>query len=243
MILRRFNPAGIDRFRLFVRSLREDKTRPAPLELLEDDLLTEVIQPLTEVPDATFANRLEAARYLDNLLTHAGLESALSDIGLWSWLSLRFFDQVRPLGDKLKALGGNVKQLGVNEARFIPTPLDDYETYYRHLLRHPLQIYRHVGRDADVALCFLLQPVHQPGDIVEQLASRVTYIRNKDIMAAITALFVEASSLSIKRNASTKARRLHYVFEQFDCTWDLGYVAKALLIPMLPKEFDKFKAA
>src|SRR4051812_20253684 len=72
MLLRRFNAAGVDRFRAFIATLNVDdspptKSLPAPFELLEEDALTEVIQPETECPDAKFANRLAAAKYLDEL--------------------------------------------------------------------------------------------------------------------------------------------------------------------------------
>ena len=42
MLLRRFNQAGIDRFRAFITTLKTDKSLPAP-DLLNDDALTELV--------------------------------------------------------------------------------------------------------------------------------------------------------------------------------------------------------
>lgn len=234
MRLRRFNAAGIERFRTFIATLRSDKTRAAPIDLLFDDVVTEVVTPETDVPDATFANRLAAAEYLDRVLSPVGLADAFNDIGLWAWLSLRFFDQLRPLGP-----GISLKQLGVDEPRFIPS--DNYTDRHRHLLRHPLQVYRMVDRNASQALCVLVQPIYRPGDVVEQLASRQTYSREKVVLATISALIVDPVKMAIRANASGKARRIVDVIDQFDCTWDLGYIAKDLLVPMLPDEFEEFR--
>ena len=242
MLLRKFKPLGTERFRAFIALLKTDKTLPAPFELLEDNTLTEVVAPHTESADAVFANRLAAAEYLDHLLTPAGLADAVSDVGLWSWLALRFFDQLRPLGE-----GVSIKKLGVEESRFVPSDvLPDQnlrsKRYHRHLLRNPLQIYRLVGGDAQRAICFLAQPVHQPGDFIEQFASRQLYTRNKEMLATLSDLVVDPATNTMRRNASTKARRLDEVLAQFDCTWDLGFIAKDLLLPMLPDEFEQFRS-
>jgi len=221
-------------FRAFVATLKTDKTLPAPEGLLTDGLLTELVTPDTECADAEFPNRLAVAEYLDLLLRNATLGDAFDDVGLWAWLTLRFFDQLRPLGPRI-----SLKQLGVDESRFIPT--NNYEDRHRHLLRHPWQVYRIAGGDGRRALCFLVQPVYKPGDFVEQIGSRQFYRRNNEILATLSELVVDDVTLSLRRNASSQARRLDTVLQQFDCTWDLDFIAKDLLVPMLPDEFKKFR--
>ena len=249
MLLRRFNQAGIDRFRAFIATLNVDaspstKSLRAPVEILEDDKLTEVIKPHTECPDATFANRLAAAEYLNTLLAPTGLVEAYGDIGLWSWLALRFFDKLRPLKNGVVLHD----DMGVQESRFVPSDiLVDRnlraKRHHRHLLRHPLEVYRMAGCNADRAMCFLVQPVYRPGDFIEQIATRRMYTWYDEMLATLSALVVDPESLKIKDNASSKARRLDEVLQQFDCTWDLGFIAKDLLVPMLPDEFEQFRSA
>ena len=234
MLLRRFNAIGLERFRNFVETLKSDKMLPAPKEtdLLLNEELTVVVTPGTDVPDEYFKNRLAAAQYLDRVLTQAGLSAAFQDVELWAWLALRFFDQLRPLGPNI-----SIKKLGVDAARFIPT--DNYQDRHRHLLRHPLQVLRAYGEDVNDALCLLVQPVYQPGDVVEQFASRRMYSWYKQVIPTLSALVVDFGAMRIKTNASTDARRLDEVLSQFDCTWDLGFMDKGLLISMLPPEFEK----
>lgn len=235
MQLRRFTPAGLDAFRQYIMTLKHDKTKAPPPGLLTDSSLTEAIKPATDCPDAKFPNRLAAAEHLDKVLSPPGLADSFDDVGLWAWLALRFFDQLMPMDDpKIPKL--HKSQMGTDVPRFIPT--DHYTDRHRHLLRHPLQVYRRVGKDK--GMCFLVQPVYRPGDVIEQIASRRMYSWYKEMVATLSELVVDIKGRKIRDNASTSARRLHDVLDQFDCTWDLGFIAKDLLIPMLPQEFIEF---
>lgn len=242
MLLRRFNAEGIARFRDYIGLLNADKqletkSLPAPMALLSDDTCAEVIAPETRCPNALFENRLAAAKYLNAILEPLGLPGDGTDVGLWSWLALRFFDQLRPLRD-----GAVIdKRMGTEEARFIPS--EHYTDRHRHLLRGPLEIYRSVKGNPSCAMCLLIQPVYMPGDIVEQFASRQLYIRNSELLGTVTSLVVDPQKNTLRPNAPTKARRLSFVLDQFDCTWDLGSIVKDKLIPMLPTEFKEFRSA
>src|SRR4051812_38508118 len=97
MLLRRFNQAGLARFRAYVGTLKADKSLPAPLELLEDDALTDLVQPETDCLMDKFAKRFAAANYLDQILLRAGLEDGFDNVDLGSWIALPFFYQLRPL--------------------------------------------------------------------------------------------------------------------------------------------------
>jgi len=239
LFLRRFNEAGVGEFKSYLATLRTDRTvqtksLPAPMVMLEDLALTEIVTQQAECPDALFPNRLAAAKYLDGLLRPLCLPNVLDDVGLWAWLALRFFDQLRPLQDGLVTNAS----MGVEEARFIPT--NHYTDQHRHLLRGPYKIYRVVDGDADRAMCFLVQPIFQPGDFIEQIASNKMISMRPELVATLSKLVVDPTSQSLYRNASSKARRLVAVLGQFDCTYDLGYVARDLLIPMLPDELKTF---
>jgi hypothetical protein len=236
--LRRFNKAGVERFRAFIATLKTDKKSPPPFDLLTDTAMTELVAPRINCADAVFDSRLSAAEYLYNLLLPVGLANALNNDELWSWLSLRFYDELMPI-KKAGIPAKDLSQLGVDESRFIPS--NHFQDRHRHLLRHPLQIYHAANGNAHDALCFLVQPVYKPGDVVEQFGSRQLYSRNKEMLATMSALIVDPSTMKIRRNASSKARRLDSVLQQFDCTWDLGFIAKDLLVPMLPKEFTDLR--
>ena len=54
------------------------------------------------------------------------------------------------------------------------------------------------------------------------------YLRNKEMLATLSTLVVDPANQTLRKNASSKARRLDEVLAQFDCTWDLGFIAKDL---------------
>ncbi len=116
MLLRRFNQLGVDQFRAFIGTLKAEKTLPAPFDLLTDDALTDMVVPNIDCPETTFANRLGAAEYLDKLLAPVGLADAFNDGGLWSWLALRFYDELMPF-KKAGIPQKDLKRLGVDRIR------------------------------------------------------------------------------------------------------------------------------
>ena len=131
-------------------------------------------------------------------------------------------------------------------ARHIPDAAN-FQRYYRHLLAGPWRIVR-THRDApDRALAVLCQPLHKPGDIVEQLASRQELVTNRAFIAAATRLYVDATTQQPRSGSGGKTRgaprRLADFCNQLDVTWDLYAMEAGELIEKLPKEFDRFRRA
>jgi hypothetical protein len=94
----------------------------------------------------------------------------------------------------------------------------------------------------------LCGPLHQPGDIVEQIASRQEIITNRGIMQAASSLYYDSSSIKPRRGAATKdgkgtVRRFTDILNQFDVTWDLYSLEASDVIQMLPDEFSRFRNA
>jgi len=94
---------------------------------------------------------------------------------------------------------------------------------------------------------WLCQPLHTPGDLVEQLASRQELVTNQAFMSAATALYVDAATQQPKRGARGKtrgtARRLADICNQLDVTWDLYAMNAGELLGKLPREFQRFQPA
>ncbi len=88
----------------------------------------------------------------------------------------------------------------------------------------------------------------QPGDIVEQIASRQEIITNGGIMDAASSLYYDSASGKPRRGAATKkgmgtVRRFIDILNQFDVTWDLYSLEGEDVIHMLPDEFSRFLKA
>ena len=95
MKLRRFNADGIAAFRDYRSRLTIESLLPPPVQLLEDAAYTEVVSE-TDVSSRSFASRLEAGRFFEELLGRANVSSPECDQGLWAWLTLFYFDEVCP---------------------------------------------------------------------------------------------------------------------------------------------------
>ncbi|MEY2506464.1 MAG: hypothetical protein QOH01_793 [Verrucomicrobiota bacterium] len=239
MKLHRFNPDGMREFVGYRASLALDPTLPPPFEMLEDAALTDPVLGDVEVPRRGFTNRLEAGRFLNDLLDTANVRAPERDAGLWSWLTLFYFNDVCPAD-------GHGRRRPQDEARLIPI-LDNHQRFYRHLLLGPFLIVRAHRDQPDRAIAMLCNPLWKPGEIVEQLASRKELVTNRAIVELATKLYYDPATGSFKRGAGSSVkgapRRLAALFNQLDLTWYLYGMNTDEVLHLLPKEFDRFRAA
>ncbi|HWX22985.1 MAG TPA: hypothetical protein VN578_24045 [Candidatus Binatia bacterium] len=239
MKLHRFNPDGIAAFSTYRARLTLEPTLPPPLEMLEDLALTECAVSHVEVPERKFANRLEAGKFFNDLLDAAGIHLAERDKGLWAWLTLFYFDEVCPAD-------GHGRRNPQDEARLVPI-LDNHQRFYRHLLLGPFLIVRAHRDQPERAISMLCNPLWKPGEIVEQLASRKELVTNRAVVELATRLYYNPATGSFKRGAGSSVkgapRRLAALFNQLDLTWYLYGMGADEVLNLLPKEFDRFRAA
>jgi len=125
MILRQLREEGIQAFRGFLASCREDASTPVPREFLEEDSLTVVVESQIEVQLRAFATKADAAEYFTNALKQLSADDIANNAGLWTWLTLFYFEQVCPLHDGTR----RVK----NDYHYIFEPRNPRH-FYRHLL-------------------------------------------------------------------------------------------------------------
>jgi hypothetical protein len=238
MKLRRFNRDGIGAFSAYRARLTLEPTLEPPLELLEDPALAELLPGDVEVQSRTFANRLEAGRFLNELMDAASVQLPERDQGLWTWLTLFYFDEVCPAD-------GNGRRNPKDEARLIPL-LDNHQRFYRHLLVGPFLIVRAHRTSPERAIAMLCNPLWKPGEIVEQLASRKELVTNHAVADVATYLYYDPATGSFKRGAGSDvkgaARRLAALFNQLDLTFYLYGMSRDEMLALLPKEFDRFRS-
>jgi hypothetical protein len=236
--LRRFNNAGIEAFEDALDRIGAGEDIDVAA-LLAESSHTDRLSPEPIVEVRPFTNRFDAAQQLNELLRP--FEGNIGDIerdkGLWAWLAAAWLDVLVP-----KDASGH-RKLGAR-ARWIPA-VDDYSRYYRHLLAGPYRIYRAHQDDPSKVMAVLATAVAQPGDVVEQLASRQEIITSPSLMAAITTLYFNPATGRLKAGAAGKgpgsARRVADVIQQFDLTWDVYGMDPSKFLSLLPSEFDRFK--
>lgn len=238
MKLRRFNRDGVAAFSGYRARLTFEPTLEPPLELLEDPALTELLPGNVEVQTRKFANRLEAGRFFNELMDEANVQLPERDQGLWTWLTLFYFDEVCPAD-------GNGRRNPKDEARLIPL-LDNHQRFYRHLLVGPFLIVRAHRKQPERAIAMLCNPLWKPGEIAEQLASRKELVTNHAVADVATYLYYDPANGSFKRGAGSDvkgaARRLAALFNQLDLTFYLYGMSRDEMLALLPKEFDRFRA-
>ncbi len=125
MQVRRFNTQGIERFREFLRKARDEPTVSVEWSLLQEPSLTEPMHPTTEVGPLSFQTKREAAEYLHNILRDIPKQALIDDQGLWTWLSLYFFNSICPPRDGERKVR--------NDYTYIYEPKNPRH-FYRHLL-------------------------------------------------------------------------------------------------------------
>lgn len=231
MKLRSFNTVGMNRFEEFrASSVRNPEDLHAFLEVPG---LSTTLSPEIEVEARSFANRFAAGEYLYFLFRESNISSLDEDRGIWAWLSAFYFDQLCPDGTRPGM-----------DYRWVPS-VNSFRNYYRHLLAGPYFIYRAHQDNPQLAMAVLATPLHRPGDIVEQLASRQEIVTNGSVMEVATRLYIGEDGAPKPRAAGRgagSARRLADVLTQLDLTWDLYDLSTEKLLDLLPAEFDEFKS-
>lgn len=234
MQVRILTEEGLKQVRQF---LEENPHRPTPSHLLEQNKVSAPVSGAPDIEDREFQNRYEFGRYLYEMLNAFVEEGRSRDVGLWTWLSLFYFDQICPLRN------GRRKLSRINYYILEPHV---WKRYYHHLVRTPYSLVKLHGRYAE---CLLSQPLHHSGEIIEQFASRQDIIAGKALIQAIYELYFErdeAGKGRTKRGAAGKNtpgtfRRFAEVRGQFELTYDFYSMNPEDILELMPSEFDRFR--
>ena len=173
------NEKGIQKFREYLAELREGGSRQIPTELLTDPSYSSKLADKVEVEEQLFNDKLEVAKYLYEKLQIFPQSQIDQNVGLWSWLSLYYFNQLCPAGKSGKRLPGQ-------DYRYI---LDlHYRRYYRHLLVGPYNIF---GLHREGAPLLLSGPLDRASKYYEELSSRQGFVTNRGIIEAANLLYFD----------------------------------------------------
>ncbi len=247
MRLRKLNERGIEKFLEFLHSVPNNPNLSAPRDLLNhSETSIEVEGEEIEIDEKQFGSRYAAAEYLFQKLNRVGISGISEDRGIWSWLALFYFDELCP-----PKKGGDRKP--GQDARWVPEK--SARRYYRHLLAGPYRIYKAHSSNPQCASIVLCGPLHEPGEIVENLASRQDLITNAALLSTASNLYIDASTGLPKKGAASRVKivtgkrrgrpgtvlRMIDVIQQLDVVWDIFAMSPHAIAQILPREFDKFK--
>jgi hypothetical protein len=233
--LLRLTRAGIAEMNSWLDQVHGQPATSVPPEFMVPGTLAERTGYESEIEVAGFASRYDWARYANDRLIDVPDARIQRDTGLWAWFTLVYFDLVAP------AVGG-IRKLG-QRARYVPTGTD-FRTYYRHLLAGPWQILAAHRDDPERTRATLAGRLDKPGELYEQLASRMELATSSTVQATAKALYMDSATGRLKRGAGGQGpgspRRFADTLMQFDRTFDIYAMPVASLVRLLPREFDRF---
>lgn len=119
--------------------------------------------------------------------------------------------------------------------------IDNWKSYYRHLIATPVRLYAELG---DLSKFYLFNPPYQFGELEEQFLSRQEIATNKGIIEAAIVLYWDEENKNIKRGARNKSgpgiirRFTKNIIPQFQMTYDLNSMSGEEILNLLPSEFN-----
>jgi len=229
MQLRRFNESGIKAFANFLGELRTGLTTVVPVDLLTDPSLTEQLStPIEAEVPVSLANRMAFAKWLHSAGDASQTKFPREDSGFWAWLSLALFDHVCPADELGRRKPGA-------DARHI-IDITDWKRRYRHLLQNPYELL-YLHREApERALVVLVNPLHVPGELTEQINGRQEIVTCPGCMSLATFLCVDAKGQRRRGASGQFARLFGKTIARLSRTWDIPVMHPALSAQLLHKK-------
>jgi hypothetical protein len=226
MKLRKFNGAGHAEYKKFVDQYCQDQSVKIPVQanLLENDELTEEMNPVVEIESQEFGSRYEFGVYLKEKLGMYQSSAISEDAELWDWLALFFYENIRGTKDYSKfALSNN------------------FRTWYRHLVRANWQL---IDAHGDSCEWMLMNKTNIHGDEIEQLMARESIAKNTELLKVAKHLYVDGGKIKAKARGRGKVdgdiNRFVIWVQQIGNTYDLDSMDFGKILSLLPSgdEFD-----
>ncbi len=234
-LVRILNEEGTRKFRQYLADLRAGSTSTPSRDILTDAWCSAKLPINIEIENQTFDNRMEAAKYLYETLRPLGHSKIDQNVGLWSWLSLYYFDQVCPISKTGK------RSPGLDYRYILDT---DFRFYYRHNLFGSYIMYLLHGESVPL---LLYNPLSQTNKFHLELACRQGFITNRGIIEAANFLYFDDNRAIPKRGAAVTTRKPGTLFrfidvvQQLDLNYDLYSMTGKEVLDLLPTEFNEWK--
>jgi hypothetical protein len=237
--LRTLTEEGITAFKTWLQNWNG---LPLPSSLSNSTVFTDDSYDLTIDPDLQFPSRFDFGVYLNDQFRSMDSLELLEqrNDGLWAWIAVIYFKQLAPnkpsryehyVVDRSGGKGGLA---------------------YRHAVRTSYQL---VNVHAEKAKVCLSVPMNTWGDMAEQMTARQTFAMHAGFMDTAYRLYYEGGKL--RRGSSSRAKaahkrkpgdrkglggagRLALALQRLDLTYDTEVMDSAGIIPVLPKEFNKW---
>ena len=230
MKIRSMTPDGVDAFRTW---LNGRASGDIPAELLTGSKQTKSFQPALEIEQRKFTCRYELGQYVNEILGPVSLSEVPRNHGIWSWLSIFFFDSLCPKNPD-----------GTRDPKESVRYIWDvsFSKYYRHLIGHTVYSIRLYGEEAKpLFVAPSKRIVHT--DYCEQIFGYQDLCHTVSFIATANRLYFDQKKNQIKAGATPNTRkpgtvrRLGDVFNQIALTFDVQGMSPEQILQKLPQEF------
>lgn len=234
-MIKRFNEDGIQSFKEFLITQKAHPSTESPYHIVQSrELTTDVGGASKELDLLNLSDKLATARSLNKIIDELQISAAESDRGLWCWCSAYLFARLCK-----KDQSGRFKVGELSNWVLYP---QNFQREYRHYLASIWQVFASHKNLLEIEV-LLSGEVNTPGELWEQIVSRLEYVKNENLIKALHILYWDAKSRKRKKGSGGESvRRLDHVLKQFARTHDLFNIRAEDLVRMLPSEFDRFKS-
>jgi hypothetical protein len=234
-----FNELGLQLFKEFIDSKGVKKL---PNNILTDDLYSDFISPDTQLNELKiFEDRLDMAKYLDDVLDSEIFEKYDNEPKFWSWLCCLYIEQI--------ALNGKYNK----PEHYIYSP---GRVVYRHSVATSVRSYRQHGYTLSRML--ISRKINTWPDIAEQVFGRQYLTRSKDLLKFIEHLYYDKNTDDLKLGSASRInnnllksgtrsktgsggmRRLTLQLRRLALNYKVDAMSVDNISPLLPSEYDKF---
>lgn len=235
--LRSFNDDGIEKYKSVLSELRLNPQAEFPKNLVLDPRYSSEVEEDIYLEQKDFKSKKEICTYISETIQLEKVTKFYFDTGLWSWLSLFYFDKVCP-----KRQDGTLK---IREDHwYIAAKPENTYRYYRHCLAYPCRAYVEMGDDSEP---LLFGTISKNTELAELFGGSKDIAYNKNIMRVATKLYIDQKKKMIRRGAASRnpysgsIRRFTKVINQLSLTWDLELMSFDEIYSILPEEFEVWK--
>ena len=192
--VRALNDEGLQQFREYIEKTRESEKAtktilPYPEHMLDDDkYLTATKYGVQVASHKRFTCRFEFGTYLVREFSNAGAIISSEDQGLWGWLALAYFQQLR--NTKFGGKAGN-KVATQRDEHFVPADWNKVGSGkpvgYRHSVRSIFVLVTNFGDEAKFYVS--KSGMSRWGEVAEQMLSDHRVISSKGLRELIYDLY------------------------------------------------------